>query len=238
MNKPVAKKTWSGVEWGGGFDFRQYNLDGKILDYKLMTVENTEVTVEQVWKRFQEEPFESVVAHRLSVMVQKSGDDRVHFTGTPFTAELVALLLSLQKEGINPFETSWFCYDKVHGLQNVMDIYRFFIVHKNSIVREHVGLADYPRSGFDPGLFQKPSEYPPIWADESSEEDARAGYWYKRFYTETKTGQMYMLSTRPRPYRTEHEVAMAHSTQLAASVSRLLWVVIVLLVLIGLRVWL
>ncbi len=236
MKKLATHKTWSGIAWEP-FEFRQYTLGVKILDYKLRSREQPEVTVRQILERFRQEPFESVEAFHQSVVIQQAEDKEVAFGGNSFTTHLVALLLSLQKEEVNPFETSWFCYDWPHCLQDVMDRYVFFVVHDNKIVRERVSLTDYRESGFDPGLFEPSSEYSPIWSDEEAEEEARAAYWYKKFYTETTTGQMCILSNRLRPFKTEQEIAMAHTNQLAVRLTGLLLVVIVFLALIAVRLW-
>lgn len=240
MAKRARRKTWSGVEWDG-FQPVRYSLSDKVLGYTFTVHENnrqTDQPLHEILKRFREEPFENVSSFSDGVTVQLQGERTVGFKGTSFSARLLEVLLKLQRAGVSPFGTTWFYYDKVYALQDVMDGYRFFVVYEDAIVDEAVWLTDDTSSGFDPGALEIPgSEYGPIWSDEDDAEQAITAYWYRKFYTETKTGQVYMLSSRPRPFRTVQDIGAANAATIYAGVTKQLWCVIALLVLIALRLW-
>jgi hypothetical protein len=240
----TKKKTLSGVEWDG-FQYTDYSLNSKILDYTFTVHENSEESeqpLHAILKRFREEPFESVSHFGDAVKVEMQGERRVDFGGTSFSAYLLEVLLNQQKAGVSPFEARWFYYDKVYCLQDNMHGYKFFVAYKDAIVDEQVRLVDHSGSGFDPGAFDtSDSEYGPIWSDERDAEEAIAAYWYRKFYTETKTGQLYVLSPILRPFKTEAEMARetlaAMVTGLGSKLSALLCLVIILLALIAIRLW-
>lgn len=239
MKAKKKQKTWSGVEWNG-FQYTGYTLSSTVLEYKFKTLESStesEVKLLDILKRFREEPFERAEARMDGLAVFKDTDQRIGFTGTPFAADLLAFMLNLQKDGIDPFAARWFYYDTVYCLQDAMNGYVFFVAHEDKVVNERVRLVDHSGSGFDPHLFDTDDEYGPIWSDERDSEEAINAHWYKKFYTETKTGQLYMLSPAQRPYKSESEIATANVAAMFTAMNKQLAWIILLLVVIGVLVW-
>lgn len=117
----------------------------------------------------------------------------VALSGPSFNRDLAETLLELQKDGINYFETQWFWYDKDHVTDDLMASYKFFVVHNNAIVREQVSFCDSSDSGFDPSVFEPPDDARPIWTNDPQWDEAWVRYWYRKFYTETRTGQLMVL---------------------------------------------
>jgi hypothetical protein len=163
-----------------------------------------------------------------------TAEGTVVLKGPSFNREVAEVLLNLQKNGMNYFEAQFFWYDKDHVSDDLMASYKFFVVHKNAIVREQVSFCDYSDSGFDPSIFESNEESRPIWMNEPEWDEAWARYWYRKFYTETQTGQLMVL--RPdAPILFHYECSQDRhlSTALllvtAARSYHLLWVIVPLM---------
>lgn len=237
--KQRKQKTWSGVEWDG-FQFGGYSLNGKVLDYRFKdhaADSASELRLYDILQRFRGEPFERADAFNEGLAVYKDKERKSTFSGTPFTAHLLATMLNLQKNGVDPFGARWFYYDKVYCLEDPMTGYKFFLAYKDKIVEEQVRLVDHSGSGFDPHLFGAGNEHPPIWSDELDFDEGFDAYWYKKFYMETKTGQLHMLSDIPRPYKSDAEIATANMAAMFTTViKQLAWILLLLLV-IAVLLW-
>ncbi len=125
-----------------------------------------------------------------------TGQDERRFGGTSFAADLLGAFLRLHKIGANPHDTIWFFYDKDFAAQDVGAAYAFFIVHSDKIVEERVLFWDWPKNGFDPRIFatrEYSGSQASIWSDDESWERADTAFWYRKFYAETKTGQLMVL---------------------------------------------
>ncbi|WP_263366672.1 hypothetical protein [Edaphobacter bradus] len=114
--------------------------------------------------------------------------------GPNFNLKLANTILELRKEGIKPLAAKWFWWDKDDSSSDPVISYVFFVVHdeEDKIVREEVRFLDYPGSGFDPAVFES-IDSPPFWSSEPRWDLAWAAYWYRRFYKETKVGQLMVL---------------------------------------------
>ena len=155
--------------------------------------------------------------------------------GPSFNRAIAEAFLNLQKDGINPFETRWFWYDNDHVTDDLMARYTFFAVHREAIVREDVSFTDYADSGFDPSVFEANEDSRPIWRNHPEWDKAWVRYCYRKFYTQTRTGQLMVLRPdepilfhyeRPQIRNPAQEIQFA--TQL--KIYRLLWVAMPLLV--------
>lgn len=159
----------------------------------------------------------------------------VVLNGPSFNRRVAEVLLGLQKDAINYFETQWFWYDKDHVTDDLMACYVFFVVHRDAIVREQVSFTDYSDSGFDPSVFESNEDSRPIWSNDPEWQEASVRYWYKKFYAETRTGQLMVLRPdepvlyhyeRPQTRNIERELQFVTLLK----TYRLLWVVLPLLV--------
>jgi len=72
-------------------------------------------------------------------------------------------------------------------------MYSFFVVSGDRIVRETVSFHDDPNSSFDPAVFKSESDSDFVWFNDADWREARARFWYRKFYTETRTGQLMVL---------------------------------------------
>jgi hypothetical protein len=116
------------------------------------------------------------------------------------------------------------------------EVYRFFVVGGDRIVREEVLFRDYPGSGFDPSVFESYNDPASKQKSERGWNDAIVRFWYNRFYRETRVGQLMLLrSDKPEIYR-DCESAPNTAKQLQLT-NRLLWVLIFLMGLVLLRLW-
>ena len=146
--------------------------------------------------------------------------------------------VDLQKDGINYFYTQLFWYDKDHVTDDLVARYVFFVVYGNAIVREAVSFCDYSDSEFDPSVFESGEDSHPIWRNEPEWAAARVRYWFRKFYTETRTGQLMVL--RPdEPILYHHErpntrdIVREIQFVTLMKVYRLIWVALPLLVAIA-----
>jgi len=116
------------------------------------------------------------------------------FSGTQFAARLLCTLVWLRKDGINPYTVRWFFYDEAFS-RDASQSFAFFLVCDDKIAKERILIYRDPGdSSFDPAVLHDPWEGigPPIW-DEDSWQEADTAFWYRKFYTETKTGQLMLL---------------------------------------------
>jgi hypothetical protein len=112
--------------------------------------------------------------------------EEVFVAGPPFNRALLVALLDLAQDGIKCFETDLFWFDRSSA--SIDDTYSFFAVNNDKIVREFLSFRDGPDSGFDRSLFELNDEkYASEWRE------ARIRFWYRKFYRETRVGQLMVL---------------------------------------------
>jgi len=126
------------------------------------------------------------------VMHTDRGNER--FSGTSFAEHLLYVLVQLHKKGIDPFEARWFFYDKDFS-QDAVESFTFFVVYDGKIVEERINFFRNPGDrDFEPTIFEVPSEgFEPIWRNDGDWENGETAFWYHKFYTETRTGQLMLL---------------------------------------------
>jgi hypothetical protein len=56
-----------------------------------------------------------------------------------------------------------------------------------------VSFSDYHENGFDSAVFVSGDDSNSIWMHETGWWEARTRFWYRKFYAETRTGQLMML---------------------------------------------
>ena len=141
-------------------------------------------------------------------------------------------LISLLADGIDPHRARWFYFG--HDWSRDGDeIFMFFVVYDGKIVRERVSFMHcYPR------VLQKDKvDDDPIWHAERYEQAAWVTYWYRKFYTETLTGQLMVIRPDvPILYdydRSMHDVTRDVQFVTVIKAYRLLWVAVSLLVAIA-----
>ncbi|TAM80881.1 MAG: hypothetical protein EPN47_13425 [Acidobacteria bacterium] len=127
---------------------------------------------------------------REYVLTVESPSGQERFCGSGFSVELLEALLRLGKASVNPFEASLFFYDSDSSTHDPADKYDFFVVRDDRIVQEAVRFSDSRHSGFDPSIFSAPDEDDPFSIRENAKFEAWLSYWYRKFYTETRTGQL------------------------------------------------
>jgi hypothetical protein len=119
------------------------------------------------------------------------------FDGPQFNQGVLKLLLKFRQERIDPIDASWFWYDARSCMDEPMESYKFFVVYDDRIVREEVSFVDHGGSGFDPSILRAADVWlsPAGWTNEKEWLDAQIRFWYRKFYQETKTGQLMVLRT-------------------------------------------
>ncbi len=197
----MKQHLWSNpdAEWED-FEPVSYCLDSKSLELPLTrkfgdgkTESTTIGTIYGSVKDKQIAP--ECLAGGLSVETEVATVDgsKLILSGPDFNRRILDVILKLSSEGIDPFATVWYYYDKDLCLQDAQRSYTFFVVHNGKIIREQVSFFDSHDSGFDPSLFANADHSDPIWSNEEAWTEANAKYWYRQFYSETHTGQLMAL---------------------------------------------
>jgi hypothetical protein len=150
--KPTQKgraMTWadSNAKWDG-FRLTSYRLDTeKVLALPLFEerradgeVENIPTTVGEVFNRYADGC--DGVEYAIFAVEVTSGNEKTIFAGLPFNRRLLEVLLTLWKEGANPFSSEWFFYDHDTCMDDPQELYRFFVVNKD---KNHQGTSYFLR---------------------------------------------------------------------------------------------
>jgi len=180
-------------------------------------------TATSAWD-FPKGKFDHGVDHAVTIQTDAGP---LKLRGVQFNCDVLAMLLNFRKEHIDPFDTAWFFYDEDSVTDDPHDRYSsFFVVHRDKIIRERFSFSDRSGSGFDPTIFTV-DDSEPIWSHDLGWRDGRIRLWYRRFYTETRTGQLMVLrSDEPELYhypegrRTGADLRRSESTDSDASASK------------------
>lgn len=135
-------------------------------------------------------------------------------------------LSGLTRQGIEPFHVTWFYYEHDWS-RDADESYTFFAVHDGKIVNESCHFSwEEPLI-----LKRKLKDDEPIWHSHPYCDEAWEIYWYRKFYSDTMTGQLMVL--RPdEPILYHYERPQARDTVrdlqfvTLAKMYRLLWVAI------------
>jgi hypothetical protein len=197
-----------GLKWEG-FGPQAYVLaNEKVWDLPLrndLTGEST--TVGKVVSVFRDQKVE-VGTPVLNLKI-KSEAQEIVVSGPQVHLELLALQYWLAEQEVSPFEVRWYYFDKDYCLKDVRQHYSFFLVAKEKIIKENFSLSDWPGSGFDPSLLISTLDDDQTWAAEDSWSAAHDRFWYRKFYSETRTGQLMTLRPdKPQLYHEPNESAI------------------------------
>lgn len=97
-------------------------------------------------------------------------------------------LIQLARQGAEPYGATWFYYDHDWS-RDADERYSFFVVCGAKIVSE-----SYSFSSHEPRLLKRDVDDPEwIWHSHPNFDSALEIYWYRKFYTETLTGQLMVL---------------------------------------------
>jgi hypothetical protein len=199
----VKQIIWSdpNKEWRG-FHFGPYWLDEKILRMPLTLKhprgpEEPPTTVGEIYKSVANRQVE-IEDDTVGVTITLDGE-RLVLKCPTFHKQLMLVLFALRKEGVEPFSADWFYYDHDSCVDDPHEHYKFFVVYDNKIVKESVFFSDYSGSEFDPSVFQPKKDMPPNWKSDEGWLEAHKRFWYRKFYTETQTGQFMTLRSDEPP---------------------------------------
>jgi hypothetical protein len=146
----------------------------------------------------------------------------------PFVLNVICELIDLHRNGIDPDLATWFYYG--HDLSCDGDpMYCFFLVYNGKIAHESFSFIHR-----DPRMLVKvKADKEPIWRSEPYRQEAWETYWYRRFYTETLTGQLMVLRPdEPILYRYDravHDTTGDVELLTLIKIYRLLWIAVPLL---------
>jgi hypothetical protein len=113
--------------------------------------------------------------------------------GPQIHLQLLTLQYQLAEQGISLLEVRWYYFDQDYCLKDIQQHYKFFLVARERIINENFSLSDWSGNGFDPSLLISTVDDDPTWAAEDSWNEANDRFWYRKFYSETRTGQLMAL---------------------------------------------
>jgi hypothetical protein len=140
-------------------------------------------------------------------------------------------LLTLRNDGANPFSATWYLYDSEFSTDQPHDLYTFFVVCHDKIVREHASVRDYPGNGFDPSFFEAEDYSFFNRSSEATWRRALTQFWYRKFYTETQMGQLAVL----RDPKVSSRWGFHTTVRLLRKIYVLLWILLALISLVVIR---
>jgi hypothetical protein len=141
---PHSEKEWE------GFHFAAYSLViekvwGLPLTRKRPVDGNTEKIPTTVG-----EIYDSVANCHIEIecwagcdMTITTETEKLFLDGMPFHRDVLCTLLGLRSEGVDPFDSDWFWYDRDSVRDTPQCSYNFFVVHHDRIVRENISFSDY-----------------------------------------------------------------------------------------------
>jgi len=97
--------------------------------------------------------------------------------------ELAELLL----RGIDPHDVTWFYYTHDRSRDDD-EVHTFFVVHDGKVILESCSF-----NSEEPLVLKRSVADDPVWQSHRYFDEAFEIYWYRKFYTETMTGQLMVL---------------------------------------------
>jgi hypothetical protein len=251
MTSRMKKRVWSDPDkqWEG-FKLTRYSLDpNKVAALSIAErrqvdgkQEDTPTTLEEIFARLKDRSIKVEEGFLQAELIVD--DERKIFAGPAFSQDMLMTVLKLRGEGVEPFHSEWYFFDHDSVMDDPHEHYAFFIVFNDKIVRERVVFSDYHGSGFDPDVFKADDDSDSIWANDTAWTEARIRFCYKKFYSETRIGQLMLLRDDDPEIHGRHKVIanpehlmLASVFTLVRKIHLLLWVLIVLVGLILFRLW-
>src|SRR5262249_39513529 len=128
---------------------------------------------------------------RGELVTTSAGTKLLFGRGPSFNLDMLEIVLGLRQEGINPFDALWYFYDTdtcLAGFEQCKSD-SFFLFHDGRIVRDNATFREFDGDIFSPSVLKK-REFHSNWLDAKSWAEADTKYWYRKFYSETRIGQL------------------------------------------------
>jgi hypothetical protein len=233
------KHVWSDPSkaWNG-FRRTKYYLNDRLLSLPLITASKETTTVGAFYKDFITDynvrDLEVQETGLGGIEIARPGMDTLCLVGRSFSCTVLRLMIEFQKAGIQPFSTSWFWYDSDSAMAMPQEAYSFFVVFEDKIVRDRVVLFDDSDAGFDPYIFGDATKLSGSWSSDKPNDKAEIRFWYRKFYTETRAGQL-MILRNDRAGGSFHVIDGMTVGTFVRKIYLLLWMLIIITVLMFLR---
>jgi hypothetical protein len=242
---PMSEHLWSKTktDWTGFKPVSYWFDSDKVLRLPLTENANGDaqaMTIGDVWlklkdKQLTQDSFKEGFGG-IETDIETTEGLKLRLAGPDFNRRILETLLRFKAEGIHPFSVVLYYYDKDICLQDPQQCFIFFAVYDGKIVRERLPFFDHYNSGFDPSVFEPMDYSDRTWEDEAEWAEAQTKYWYRKFYSETHTGQLMQLRPdTPTLYFNQDRTAPDMMSALGVvarslnSVRLLLWGVLILL---------
>lgn len=221
----MTDKKWRGFQLTGYYLVGVPNLP--IIENCIVNGKREEIptTIGEIYKSVAKTHFE-VEDVTVEIVVRTDTEER-RFGGKDFNMKMLYEMLRLRQEGDGPLGARWYWYDRNWGDDGTR-YDSFFVQFQDKIVRESVVVIDAGDSGFDSSVFEATDSSNP-WTE------ATRRFWYRKFYTETKTGQLMVLrDDNPRLYGYSRDSGFVAGLR---HIRTLLWILIGITALILIRLW-
>jgi hypothetical protein len=182
------------LEWDG-FKPRAYVLNWEKISGLPLTEASSgqQMTIGEILETFHKQKVE--LDDRTTELALKSESKELVVRGMDFHRELLQIVYRIEGQDLSPYDVWWFYYDSDSSkISKKLNWYNFFWVVHNKIVDEDVSLGDTVDNGFDPNVLVPITENESrFYVGEKAKHQAEEKFWYRKFYTETRTGQLMLL---------------------------------------------
>lgn len=222
--EPKAKPKTFGRNWLAS---GAYTLDLAVVHDALVTVDGEPKTFAEAYVKLRDSKVHKLPEFGWTHYGTENGE--IVLGGDWHLLSTLRDVVALIQNGFDPHNSRWFYYGNDSTREGDLR-HTFFVVQDDKIVSE-----SYDFGHDDPMILKKQQDTDPIWMSHPMFDEALERYWYRRFYTETLTGQLMVLRpdepilyhyARPQTQDTARDVALVTLIKMY----RLLWVAIPLLI--------
>lgn len=230
----ASKKASNGWK---GFRFTGYFLENTAelaLNQENSSSENLPTTIGEVYERLHGKRFR-IEDNTLHIEI-RTDVETLKFSGPSFNRAMLYEVLRQELNFRNDEDemrgrASWYWYDSYREPAAPGESHFFFVEFNGKIVREAVIFFEGPESGFEPTCFFEHDN-----SDPRAEAETR--FWYRKFYTETRAGQLMVLrKDAPKLYDYDSQREPQTVSALLKRIQILLWILIGIGGLILARLW-
>lgn len=163
-----------------------YGLDLSVVSAATVTVNGKPSTFVEAYAKLRDSKIQEMPESLWERYVTSEGE--IELGCDSGVASTMRMLVELSRQGIEPYSLTWFYYGHDWS-RDADESYSFFAVHGDKLVMESCHLHSH-----DPLILKRREvDNDPIWHSHPSFDEAWERYWYRKFYSETMTGQLMVL---------------------------------------------
>lgn len=207
-----------------------YSLDLSVVKDAPLQMNGQPSTFGEVYRKLRDSNVKEIISEFKDTYVAEHGEIRLDGEIAEWRLRsTMQKLADLLRQGIDPYRVRWFYY--THDWSGDADeSHTFFVVYDNKVVSESSHF-----SSEEPLVLKRSVEDEPVWHSHPYFDEAFEIYWYRKFYTETLTGQLMVLRPdepilyhfeRPQTRNIERDIQFVTQVKIYS----LLWIALPLLV--------